>query len=821
MTPHSWGRPGRAARDARGRHRKQPRRVEPYAWLGAGAFTLGVGAALVSGAGVAGADTGSTDPSSGSASSGTSAGSSDSNDAAPKSYSADKPAAGARPDKRTADDRDRPGSYAKSDDADDETPAKDVDESSSRPKPQVQLDSVGNSDKQYAQQREAASSRVEATPTVPPEQPAVLGASDVDPNVAAVTEASVPPTLDVARVVEISPQIDHDPGEGDDVLPNRTDPTSLAATTRGAESTPGVAEFNTAATQPAPVPAPTDPSVVSVVQSSAGVLSPDGKKLYVLRSGVYATSDAIDVLDTTTNTIVARIVLDGLLTGAGSTRISGVTPSADGKWIYVSTAKTISDPSESNAIAFIDASTYQVVDYVLVDSARPRGIVVTRGAVLISPDGKTLYQPLDNILCGGICTTGLAVIDTTTRRVVADTPMIGSWVDPRISFSPDGRNYYVSWGDITAFDTATNSVQATIKVPSETDGGLYPTGGVFNADGSKLYVALEYPAKLITVDTRTNTVVEEVKLSGSVTGAVSASRDGARLYVPLHGDAGAVAVIDTASGTVIATDPVSQDFSGTAVLSPDGTRLYLLNENSGVVPTTVTVVDTAANKVIAEVDMKGYAFDGTLLISPDGKRLYVQLYRFDDVNGAEDERSFLDLQDFIVVIDTSRIGKPGPVTPPATTYPSDNPFINGIYDVLVSKPFEKMVGKLGELASFLGVKAINTVLSAVAAFVNGGQVDVTGSVAQGIQSFGEGIMSSAVKSKFGLLYLVGAAVATGGYVLDLAHDTDWSDPGGTGSYALTHPVETLWETAKATTEVIGHVGSVIVGSFGGIFGILR
>ncbi|WP_318624588.1 Ig-like domain-containing protein [Mycolicibacterium sp. D5.8-2] len=43
-----------------GRHRKQ-RRIEPYAWLGAGAVTLGIGAAALSGAGIAAADDPGTD----------------------------------------------------------------------------------------------------------------------------------------------------------------------------------------------------------------------------------------------------------------------------------------------------------------------------------------------------------------------------------------------------------------------------------------------------------------------------------------------------------------------------------------------------------------------------------------------------------------------------------------------------------------------------------------------------------------------------------------------------------------------------------------
>ena len=46
----------------KGRHRaRSDQRIARYAWLGAGAVTLGVGAAMASGAGVAAADTGADD----------------------------------------------------------------------------------------------------------------------------------------------------------------------------------------------------------------------------------------------------------------------------------------------------------------------------------------------------------------------------------------------------------------------------------------------------------------------------------------------------------------------------------------------------------------------------------------------------------------------------------------------------------------------------------------------------------------------------------------------------------------------------------------
>ena len=54
---HRSGKRGKGSAQRKGGvHRVQPRHLEPYAWLGAGAITLGIGTALASGSGVAHAD---------------------------------------------------------------------------------------------------------------------------------------------------------------------------------------------------------------------------------------------------------------------------------------------------------------------------------------------------------------------------------------------------------------------------------------------------------------------------------------------------------------------------------------------------------------------------------------------------------------------------------------------------------------------------------------------------------------------------------------------------------------------------------------------
>ncbi|MGU3501989.1 Ig-like domain-containing protein [Mycobacterium sp. C31M] len=103
-------------RGGRGTHRTKPTRPEPYAWLGVGAVTLGLGAALTTGTGVAYADDGAASSSSQSSSSSTSGGAQD---------SGDKPTSGPASPSSTDDDDDdtsigTPNGSDDDDDADDE-----------------------------------------------------------------------------------------------------------------------------------------------------------------------------------------------------------------------------------------------------------------------------------------------------------------------------------------------------------------------------------------------------------------------------------------------------------------------------------------------------------------------------------------------------------------------------------------------------------------------------------------------------------------------------------------------------------------------------
>ncbi|HEX6731584.1 MAG TPA: hypothetical protein VF074_16280, partial [Pyrinomonadaceae bacterium] len=179
---------------------------------------------------------------------------------------------------------------------------------------------------------------------------------------------------------------------------------------------------------------------------------------------------------------------------------------------------------------------------------------------------------------------------------------------------------YVTHGAIvngvTIINTATNSVVTNIPLP--VDVAIAPA---VTPNGALLYVtclSFSTGPKLAVIDTATNTVVTLVPLPGTVPFGVAITPDGAFAYVANNGGGvccggggvpSSVSVIDTATNTIVAIVPVGSP-NGIAV-SPDGALVYVTNLSNN----TVSVIDTATNSPFAVVPVGtfplGVAF-GTL-----------------------------------------------------------------------------------------------------------------------------------------------------------------------------------------------------------------
>jgi YVTN family beta-propeller protein len=207
----------------------------------------------------------------------------------------------------------------------------------------------------------------------------------------------------------------------------------------------------------------------------------------------------------------------------------------------------------------------------------------------------------------------VSVFDTATDTITATIPVPAGppWY---MSFSPDGARAYLSIYDparsvnaIAVLDLASRSVVATIPV------GRRPMASAVTPDGSRLWVPSHDDGILDIIDTATDAVVGTVAVPPDPHW-VAISDDGRRAYVADH-ESNVVTVLDTASTAVLATIPV-----GT---SPHSAAVAIGHEQVAVVSfdaSTVSLIDPATNAVVAEVPVGKDPQD--VDFAPDGRYLY-------------------------------------------------------------------------------------------------------------------------------------------------------------------------------------------------------
>ena len=175
------------------------------------------------------------------------------------------------------------------------------------------------------------------------------------------------------------------------------------------------------------------------------------------------------------------------------------------------------------------------------------------------------------------------------------------------------RAYVSSTGSSTlsVIDTSTKRLIATIPTAPS------PRSIAVNRAGTRVYVESEdanHAGTITVVDAKTNTVDGTFNI-GEYPGSMATSNDGKFLYV---GHLFGMSVVDTATNTVVADidlPGVPRDL----LINEAGTRLYatVVNGNAG----DILVIDTATQSHIATIPLTG-APGGTAL-DPTGSRLYV------------------------------------------------------------------------------------------------------------------------------------------------------------------------------------------------------
>jgi YVTN family beta-propeller protein len=190
---------------------------------------------------------------------------------------------------------------------------------------------------------------------------------------------------------------------------------------------------------------------------------------------------------------------------------------------------------------------------------------------------------------------------------------------------PAGKTLYVaakSGKQVLYVDIASGKVVKSVSVP----GSL--TGLALNSVGDRLYVTDGLPqGKVVIVDLKTDAVAGEIAV-GHTPGAPVLSSDGKTLYVANRFNNN-VSVLDVENKKEVTRIGVPREPIAMA-LSPDGKTLVVANHLSDmagdqdVVASKVTLIDTAANKVIKDLPLpNGSTGLRGACVSPDGKFAYV------------------------------------------------------------------------------------------------------------------------------------------------------------------------------------------------------
>ncbi|WP_241010703.1 YncE family protein [Mycobacterium camsae] len=293
------------------------------------------------------------------------------------------------------------------------------------------------------------------------------------------------------------------------------------------------------------------------------IAADDADRAYV--STVSPASDAIEVIDLATNTVVAshRVALS----------VSDLTVSADGKRVYISR-----NGARAADVAALDIATGRMQ---IVDIATTAG--TTTESLRVSPDGGRLYVGVNGPSGGQ-----LIVIDTG--------------LNPH---EPTGRARWRRKGAKNAKNTQA-SAKATPQLTSPSVIGTIEIGLAIrdvavSPDGGLVYVASSGPeaAVIDVVDARTNKITGTRKIA-EVTGLVTRltlSGDGDRAYLVSNDS---VTMLCTLTQDVVDTIEVAGQPS-CVVESRDGEYLYIADYSGA-----VTVVPVAVN---AETRMEQAALE--------------------------------------------------------------------------------------------------------------------------------------------------------------------------------------------------------------------
>jgi cytochrome c peroxidase len=272
------------------------------------------------------------------------------------------------------------------------------------------------------------------------------------------------------------------------------------------------------------------------------------------------------------------------------------------------------EPEGAAAVDAVNLGTHAVKVIVV-------GTYAWAGAV--SPDNALfLVRAGDESRIGAPPAFKLAVIDTASRSIRTTIPVHKAG---GVAVAGSGLAYFTDCdpdGVVRIVDPATGAQVAQVPLDVNPKNiWLTPNGALaYVTDGGYCSGADVTDNNIAVVDTALRKEVAKIVLDG-VPGNIAIAPAGDVLYVTKTGYAGtSIAVISTATNQVIAEIPLSNP--GDIAVTPDGRRLYAVNFPSGGAG-NVAVIDTGSKQTVGTIAFSSSDSPAGLAIHPNGRRAYV------------------------------------------------------------------------------------------------------------------------------------------------------------------------------------------------------
>lgn len=236
-------------------------------------------------------------------------------------------------------------------------------------------------------------------------------------------------------------------------------------------------------------------------------VSPDKRRAYV------AAGRTVTVIDLKNRKVLTNFNLGEY--GAHDIRVS-----RDGRRIWLACAG-------KEAVLELDAETGKVLQTYKTNQKGSYFVEIT-------PDERKIYTP-------NLEGKSVSIITRATGEVKVipfEAPVYG------IDITPDGKQIWVSGGDLGVIDTTTDEVIARVKT-SEAETGRFR----LTSDGKRAVIALA--KKLVVYDVKTRRLISETELSASPK-VMTLSADNRRAFLT-NPDDNSVSVVDIIAGKQLTT----------------------------------------------------------------------------------------------------------------------------------------------------------------------------------------------------------------------------------------------------------------------------